>query len=120
MFFHVNTRNGCVVLTYSSVKHSFNPGQVGVRVDAALNFKTGKTHKIILIDSLYDKCEKKPATKRDILTETWERGLTVEKHDFPSESGNSIQFNSIQFNRFFQTQLRSKSKHNRKSKVTYI
>ena len=23
MFFHVNTRNGCVVLTYSSVKHSF-------------------------------------------------------------------------------------------------
>ena len=25
MFFHVNTRNGCVVLTYSSVKHSFNP-----------------------------------------------------------------------------------------------
>ena len=24
MFFHVNTRNGCVVLTCSSVKHSFN------------------------------------------------------------------------------------------------
>ena len=24
MFFHVNTRKGCVVLTNSSVKHSFN------------------------------------------------------------------------------------------------
>ena len=24
MFFHVNTRNGCVVLTYSSVKHSYD------------------------------------------------------------------------------------------------
>ena len=31
MFFHVNTRKGCVVLTYSSVKHSFKgrDGSVG-------------------------------------------------------------------------------------------
>ena len=28
MFFHKNTRNGCVVLTYSSVKHSFKTSLV--------------------------------------------------------------------------------------------
>ena len=32
MFFHVNTRNGCVVLTCSSVKHSFK-GRDGSTVE---------------------------------------------------------------------------------------
>ena len=32
MFFHVNTQKGCVVLTNSSVKHSFKLGDMCVSV----------------------------------------------------------------------------------------
>ena len=27
--------------------------------------------------------------KRDVLTERWESGMALEKHDFPPESGNA-------------------------------
>ena len=40
MFFHVNTRKGCVVLTNSSVKHSFNPKAFWSEIKNMNNCKT--------------------------------------------------------------------------------
>ena len=34
----------------------FNPGEVGIHIDAALNFKHVKHTKIIQIDTLHDQC----------------------------------------------------------------